>query len=146
MVSDSLSLTGGEKSPPSPTYTESFERAFPYYLSIGMTPHQYWEEDPTLCQFYRQADELRLNRVNFEAWLQGAYVYEAIASLTPILHPFAKKGTKAKPYVSEPYPLTEKQKKQEKENKDRAVYEKGKRMMIALMNQDKGTKDGRRKS
>lgn len=46
--------------------------------------------------------------MNFQAWLQGLYVYQAIGSLVPLLNPFSKEH-KAKPYVKEPLPLTEKE-------------------------------------
>ena len=82
-------------------YTEAFYQQFPYYLSIGMTAEQYWDDDATLAYYYRKAEELRKERRNEEFWLQGMYVYDAISRLTPVLHAFAKKGTKPQPYVEE---------------------------------------------
>lgn len=58
--------------------------------------------DPSLAAAYREADRLRQERVNEQAWLQGYYVYQALGSVAPMLHAFAKNGTKAKPY---PKPL-----------------------------------------
>lgn len=55
-------------------------------------------------------------------WLQGRYVYEAIQNLSPILHAFAKKGTKAEPYRNEPYDLFGDKKEisaEEKEKKEK---------------------------
>lgn len=106
MVSDSL-LTdesankGSERENRSapPSYSEIFLAKFPYYLSIGMTEEQYWDRDSTLVKSYRKAEELRKERVNQEMWLQGMYIYDAISRLSPILRAFAKKGTKAQPYV-----------------------------------------------
>lgn len=38
-----------------------------------------------------------------DAWLQGMYVYDALLRASPLLHAFAKKGTKPKPYPTKPY-------------------------------------------
>ena len=108
MVSDSLSNDksaewGSERenrfASPSP-YSDIFYKKFPYYLSIGMTEEQYWDKDCCLVKFYRKSEELRKERVNQEAWLQGMYIYDALLRVAPVLHAFAKKGTKPQPYVS----------------------------------------------
>ena len=115
LVSSSLSTTeevGQKGSPSSFTYTEKFYELFPYYLSIGMTLDQYWDGDSTLVKYYRKAEEIRNEKRNQELWLQGMYVYEAICDVSPILHAFAKKGTKPTPYSAKPYPLNAKQIKQ----------------------------------
>ncbi len=134
LVSSSLSITeeGGRQGSPSIfTYTEKFYELFPYYLSIGMTYEQYWEGDCALVKYYRQAEEMRNEKRNQELWLQGMYVYEAICDASPVLHAFAKKGTKPIPYSAKPYPLNEKQSKREEEEKQRKLAEKGKRFMEA---------------
>ena len=136
LVSSSLSATEGggrDSSSPSFTYTEKFYESFPYYLSIGMTPEQYWDGDCTLVKYYRKAEEIRNERRNQELWLQGLYIYDAICDVSPILHAFAKKGAKPHPYPSKPYAITKKQIKQEREEKERKLAEKGKRFMQALM-------------
>ena len=136
LVSSSLSATGGSEqnsSAPSFTYTEKFYELFPYYLAIGMTYDQYWNSDPTLVKYYRKADELRKERVNEELWLQGMYIYEALCDVSPVLHAYAKKGTKPQPYSKKPYSITESQRKQDEEEHARSVSEKGKRFMHAIM-------------
>jgi hypothetical protein len=110
-----------------------FKRKFPYYLSIGMTEEQYWDKDCTLTIDYREAEKLRKERVNQEAWLQGMYIYDAISRLTPVLHAFAKKGAKPKPYVEEPYPIDEKSVEEAKLKKEKEKSQKGLRYMQALM-------------
>ena len=135
LVSSSLSATeesGQASSFSSFTYTDKFYELFPYYLAIGMTPEQYWDGDCTLPKYFRKAEELRNEKRNEELWLQGMYVYEAICDVAPILHAFAKKGTKPNPYASKPYPLTSKQVEQVEEEKQRKVAEKGKRFMEAM--------------
>lgn len=64
---------GGDKRPASLfAYTEEFERSFPYYLAIGMTYEQYWEQDSTLVRAYRKAAKIQRDLRNQDAWLQGA--------------------------------------------------------------------------
>ena len=136
MVSGSLSAReGGERdsSPPSFTYTEKFYEQFPYYLAIGMTPEQYWDGDPALVKYYRKADEIKLDRVNQEKWLQGMYIYEAICDASPVLHAFAKRGTKPHPYSEKPYPLNSKQRERSEEREEMEIANKGKRIIEAFM-------------
>ena len=107
-----------------------------------MTYDQFWNDDPALAHYYRQADEIRVERKNQEAWLQGLYVYEAICDVAPILQAMAKKGTKARPYSEQPYAITERQRRREAEEKERRVAMKGKRMMEMFMkmsNKDSGS-------
>ena len=136
LVSSSLSATeegGQNRSSSSFTYTERFYEMFPYYLSIGMSSEQYWNGDCTLVKYYREAEELRNEKRNQELWLQGMYIYEAICDVAPILHAFAKKGTKPHPYPTKPYAINEKQIRQEREEKERKLIEKGKKFMEAMM-------------
>ena len=104
-----------------------------------MTPEQYWDGDCELVKYYRKAGEIKLERRNQELWLQGLYVYEAICDASPILHSFAKRGTKPHPYIDKPYSLTEKQREYDAKSREKAVSEKGKKFMEAFMkaNNDK---------
>lgn len=136
MVSDSLSSTEGRSggnTPPLYSYKEKFEELFPYYLSLGMTEEQYWDRDCQLVVSYRKAEELRSNRTNQELWLQGAYFYEALTRVSPLLHAFAKKGTKPVPYLTEPFAISEKQAEYQQETKEKKVYDKGKALMEGFM-------------
>ena len=149
LVSSSLSATGGSEpkgSAPSFTYTEKFYELFPYYLSIGMTPEQYWDGDPTLTEYYRKADKIRIERRNEELWLQGMYIYEALCDVSPVLHAFAKKGTKPQPYSNKPYAISEEQHKRVEEEKERKRVEKGKRFMEALMKSNNKRFEGKTQS
>lgn len=88
---------------PTNKFSDVFEEALPNYMLMGMTPDEFWNGDCTLVISYRKAFELKRDYDNFQLWLQGMYVYDAIGRIAPILHPFAKKGTKPEPYPSEPY-------------------------------------------
>ena len=98
-----------------------------------MTAEQYWDGDCTLAKAYRKAEELRTERRNQEMWLQGMYIYEAICDVSPILQAFAKKGAKPHPYPERPYAITERQIREQREEKARKLAEKGKRFMEAMM-------------
>ena len=76
-----------------------------------MTYDQFWNEDCELVKFYRKAAQIRQDLKNQDAWLQGAYFYEALVDAAPILRAFAKKGTKPIPYREEPFDLFSKQDK-----------------------------------
>ena len=90
---------------------EIFDRLFPYYLSIGMTYELYWQGPAELVKAYREAERLRNDTRNAEMWLQGMYFYEALCDASPIFHDFAKRGTKPRPYPSQPYNIHPERKK-----------------------------------
>lgn len=134
MVTSSESAEGGGQSAPfSNSYTSTFYDHFPYYLSIGMTPEQYWDGDPMLAKYYRKGDELRKKRRNEELWLQGMYIYEALCDVAPVLHAFAKRGTKPVPYPDHPYALTVNDREEERKLKEKREREKARRYMEAKM-------------
>lgn len=134
MVSDSLSGdtegSGGKTAAaPLTTYEAKFNELFPLYLCMGMTEEQYWDKDCSLVVYYRKADEMKQERRNQELWLQGRYIYDALCLVSPVLHGFAKKGTKPKPYLSEPYALFRAQAEIKEEEKAKKAYDKGRLLM-----------------
>jgi hypothetical protein len=104
-----------------------------------MTYEQFWEGDSWLVKDYRKAQEYRRDETNFQAWLQGMYIYEAIADIAPILHPFAKKGTRARKYAERPYEFKKPDKKKssvpEKDKEAKAQSDRILAKMMAAMNQ-----------
>ena len=117
------------------SYTQTFYEHFPYYLAIGMTASQYWDDDCMLPKYYRQAEQIRLETKNRDMWLQGMYIYDAMSRLTPLMHAFAKKGTRAKPYIEEPYPISKKIEEKNKDTKEKTNMTKGLGYMQRLMAQ-----------
>ena len=117
------SVSNGNK--PIQKYSEVFEQQCPYYLSIGMTIEQYWDGDCHLTKYFREAEKKRFEQRNRDAWLQGMYIYDALARVSPIFNPFAKKGTKSKPYPSAPYPIGVTDKEDAEIKKEKADAEKG---------------------
>lgn len=108
---------------------------------MGMTYEQFWEQDSWLVKYWRRAYEIRQDENNRQAWLQGMYIYEAIADISPILHPFAKKGTKARPYAKKPYEFSKPEKPtgglglNAADKAAKAKADKIKARMVAQMNQ-----------
>lgn len=111
-----------------------------------MTVEQYWDGDCVLVKYYREADKKRFERKNYEAWVQGKYFYDALTRVSPILNAFAKKGTKAEPYLTEPYPIGDKQ-EETAETKEKRTAENGKNYMAnfaAKFNENFKAKRGER--
>lgn len=126
-----------ETSTPFISYTEVFEKQFPLYLSLGMTYDQFWNDDVWLAKYYLEAFKLKQERElsydNYKLWLQGLYVYEAIMDVSPILHAFAKSGTKPRKYREKPIPITEEEIKQnEEEARQRRLEYMRQRLMASV--------------
>ena len=75
---------------------------------MGMSYAEYWEMDAYLVRAYREADKIRQQRRNEQAWLQGAYIYDVMTRLFSIYNPFAK-HPKAEPYRDKPFELEPKE-------------------------------------
>ena len=138
---------GSELVEPAPqlSYTEQFYNCFPFYLSIGMTYDQYWNGDCLLVKYYREAFDIRKKRENELLWLQGAYIYDALCAVSPVLHAFAKTGTKPLPYLETPYPLTKKESEDIEVAKRKADRQRARAMFEAWANSlNLPKKDGER--
>lgn len=138
----------GDEGKPNPplSYTEIFEKQFPHYLAIGMTANEYWHGDNQLPKAYREADRIRFDRKNYEMWVQGKYIYDAVSALFPLLNPMSKQN-EPYPYVDEPYRFARNSKEMqdiqaEKEQKqDKAEQEKIKQMLLNFKKAKKGGDD-----
>lgn len=78
----------------------------PQALIYGMTPKEFWDEDPALMWSYHIAYinkvEIDKHNANFNAWLLGSYICSAInATVGNML------GGKGITYISEPVNLSE---------------------------------------
>lgn len=79
-----------------------------------MTPDEYWHGSPGLVQAYRKAYKIEKEERNWEMWLQGWYIYQAI------LAGLSRLGEKSKhlDYPEEPiqlFPPTEKELTEQRE-------------------------------
>ncbi|MFV0395139.1 MAG: hypothetical protein ACK5LC_12230 [Coprobacillaceae bacterium] len=118
------------------TYTEIFKEVFPYYISIGMTYDQFWDDDVELVIYYREAERFRSNRHNTESWLQGMYIYDAVGTI--IYNAFGRKrGQQAASYVDKPYSIHQKDIEEEKQQQVEEERAKAKVWMNNLVNSHK---------
>lgn len=96
-------------------------------MSMGMTADEYWNGPPAQFKAYRDAYNIRLERDNQAAWLQGLYIYNAVGAV--VAGALGAKGKGAK-YMDRPIDLQiEKPKLQERIEKEQA-----KQKVIAQMN------------
>lgn len=90
---------------------------------MGMTWEQFWEQDSALVKDYREAQKIRIDQINYEAWLHGLYIYEALCNASPLFRSFSKSGTRAGPYPEKPHEFEHKERltpEQENERKMKA--------------------------
>ena len=88
---------GETQSETSQSIKSYFHDLFAYFLSIGMTYDQFWNDDVELINDFAKAENIRQTKLNNQLWLQGIYNRIAIASCL-------SKGTK---YPNQPIPMTE---------------------------------------
>ena len=109
------------------------------YLNMGMTAEGFWKQDPSLCVAYRKAYEQRTEReremINYSAWLQGRYIYDALCAVHPIYHTFAKRGTKAAPYHEKPIKFY-KTEEEMRADKEQRLRDKTYQFFLSMMGGD----------
>lgn len=79
-------------------------------MSIGMTYEQYWYGTNDLCNFYYEAEKLRIEKRNQELWLQGLYNYKAVSSA--LYNGFKEKGKPTEKYLEKPIEIFPKKQKE----------------------------------
>ena len=98
-----------------------------------MTADEFWNQSPMLTRAYRKAWEMKVSQRNWEMWMQGGYIYDALLKVAPVMSGggMGSKG-KVEPgkYPDRPYPLTEKEVKEQEEAHRRAALKK----MLAMFN------------
>lgn len=73
-------------------------------MAMGMSYHDYWHGDPEMVIAYREADAMKQEAVNVEAWLHGVYIYKAFSTVMD--NAFRAKGTQPKDYLKEPFDIS----------------------------------------
>ena len=117
-------------SPSYASYTDAFLDAFPEYLAMGMTPDEFWHGPSFLVRAYRKAYEMKKRYAEWERWRMGMYIYEAVGKLAPIIRAtFGGGSVKAGDYVDRPFPLTDKEAKEQADARQIEAIKK----MIAVM-------------
>jgi hypothetical protein len=81
-----------------------------------MSYAEYWEGDPKLAQYYRRAYQIKQEEINYNAWLQGMYMYDAES--TALYNALRGKNSPAKEYAKQPYEFNNKQKTEQEKAKE----------------------------
>ena len=87
----------------------------------GMTYEQYWDGDVSAHKMFKRAAKLRRKQTNEDAWLQGAYIYEALCAASSLFR--GMKPSKPHKFREEPYDIFEEDSKRREEEAARAKYE-----------------------
>lgn len=97
-----------------------------------MTYDQYWYGDTSMVKAYREADKLRQERMNTEAWLQGMYIYDLLTRACPLPVVWVDgKNTKPRSYIKEPYQLFGEPQKEENNEFDDGMTKEERELLIA---------------
>lgn len=85
-------------------------------MSLGMTYEQFWHCGTAMHKAYREAFMIRQHNEEWSRWRQGAYIYDALLRVAPVMRAAFGKG-KVEPgkYPEEPWPLTEKEAREREE-------------------------------
>lgn len=80
---------------------------------------------PLLVSAYIEAYETKTEQMNYESWLKGLYVYNAVDTA---VQRFAWgmngcKGQKPEPYAPKPYPITERERAEDLEERKKKTLE-----------------------
>ncbi len=82
-------------------------------MAWGMTYAEYWHGDTLMHKAFREKAKIETERDNYNAWLAGAYIYNAIN--VAIVNNFGKKRTQLRHYMSPLEIVPRKKKKPENE-------------------------------
>ncbi len=104
-----------------------------------MTWEQFWRDDAGMVRAYRKAQRIRNKRENQQMWMQGLYYYKALLCVSPILHAFAKAGTRPEPYMEEPFPLDAAEVREREEAKRKEAAERF-RQFVKMKNHERKVK------
>lgn len=99
-------------------------------MAMGMGYDEFWHRNTKVHKTYREAWEQKKQYRNWEMWWQGAYIYEALLKVAPVMRAaFGKGKVEAGKYAEEPFPLTQ---KEAEEMRERKRVESMKRMLAML--------------
>lgn len=112
---------GGKNAAPPLSLMAAFEQACPMYLLWGMTYEQYWDGDVSAHKMFKRAAKLRRKQTNEDAWLQAAYIYEAMCAASSLFR--GMKPSRPQKFRDEPYDIFEEDRKRREEEESRAKYE-----------------------
>lgn len=100
-------------------------------MMMGMSYDQFWRDDPTIAKtylrYYKMKQKNEAKSKKWDMWEQGAYIYEALINVAPILRAFSK-ATKPLPYPKKPYGIENLEKDEEQIKKDKLQEEENERL------------------
>lgn len=106
----------------------------PYFLSIGMSPNDFWFGDCSLARAYLKKAWIDRKNRNFDMWLQGLYVHDAVT--VAIARGVA--GDRRAKYPSEPYGSEQERSTTSKMERGKAAFE----VMAGMLNASRTVKNG----
>ena len=112
---------GGTNAAPPLSLMAAFERACPTYMLWGMSYEQIWDGDVSAHKMFREAAKLRKKQVNEDAWLQAAYIYEAMCATASLFR--GMKPSRPQKFRDAPFDIFEEDRKRREEEEARAKYE-----------------------
>ena len=106
-----------------------------------MPIREFWNEEPDLLWAYRNSYmerlEIERDKDNYNAWLQGAYIFDAVSK--SIYNSFGRKdGMRALNYLEKPYDFGKSEKELEQERileNERKIKERNKQIKEMRMKQ-----------
>lgn len=115
-----------------PSFSETFDKACPAFMAMGMTYHEFWDGDVEIAKFTKGAYQKRVDEQNYMLWLQGLYIYDALTAVMPPLS-IKSKEKQIRPYMENPIPLTRDAKKQTEETKQKEKFDRNIMFMQRFM-------------
>lgn len=76
---------------------------------LGMPEEKFWDSNPKEVEPYRKMDEMQQQRLDYNMWLMGAYVTNAVG--VAVSNALGGKKSHAK-YLAEPFSVTVKEHEQ----------------------------------
>ena len=90
---------------------------------MGIGAAEFWQLNVRTLRPYLIAENIRREEQNYFAWLQGAYIYDAVAVV--VGNALSKRGARKQEYLKEPVritPLTEEEKAIRAEKERRRIF------------------------
>ena len=61
------------------TLSEKLEKFCEYYMAMGVSFEEFWHGDYCRLKFYEKAYYNKLKKRDYDAWIFGAYFYQAVS-------------------------------------------------------------------
>lgn len=102
--------------------TDTLNNLCPYYMAMGMSYDDYWNGDPYMARFYREAFKQKVRNENTMLHVQAQYIYEVLGCMASLYDPFAKRR-KPEKFRDHPYDLFPEDAEATQERLERERYE-----------------------